>query len=544
MIAIERLCNKLQELYGNQYEIIPFRQLLTDYTTSRQIETANGIVSVVDYTSQYSKLRKEKIIGAVNLTNPQRVNADFYYLTSEFTIQFTVPINNIKKNIYNEIIEQPKFDFFGDYEKISNKIINKTINFGYDLDYTTNLSNEPVIDKKTFIEKVNKTGSYIFIASQPTQFSSVDWTLNGEIVDLSNYGIEITYEDDMNNKQVVVSLKKYEGKMIISEPIYANQTETDGDVSYGIFNIKGTFSIGDCANFGNDYEIYFHTENGYIQLDGVNSFVEILNNDGSAIVYENTTKSGQNLGLSGWVATLSINDIQTDNSARKLIYETIHLNKEFVNNKRKVRVKIITPQKEMHLFNAIMNITFRTGQNNVGSYEISLTDDNRPSKDKIFYKLSFNTNGGSEEDSKIILEYEKIGTLPQPIKAGYNFIKWQIDNQDITSDTIWYWETDKTANAIFEEIDIDVSNQIWQFNELISFAHLDDIVENSVNFINNDIQYSKLTVGNNIIKYDETTAYNYGIWALNKKTITFGENAIISGKLYNFIVENAIKQGD
>ena len=110
MIAIERLCNKLQELYGNQYEIIPFRQLLTDYTTSRQIETANGIVSVVDYTSQYSKLRKEKIIGAVNLTNPQRVNADFYYLTSEFTIQFTVPINNIKKNIYNEIIEQPKFE--------------------------------------------------------------------------------------------------------------------------------------------------------------------------------------------------------------------------------------------------------------------------------------------------------------------------------------------------------------------------------------------------------------------------------------------------
>ena len=35
----------------------------------------------------------------------------------------------------------------------SNKIINKTINFGYDLDYTTTLNNEPIIDKEVFIEK-------------------------------------------------------------------------------------------------------------------------------------------------------------------------------------------------------------------------------------------------------------------------------------------------------------------------------------------------------------------------------------------------------
>lgn len=176
---------------------------------------------------------------------------------------------------------------------------------------------------------------------------------------------------------------KYKGKMTISEPTYV-LTETDGEFYYDIMQINGTIVISDNANFGGDYKVAIKVNEEYVELDGINTYDEVLSSDANAIVKQGKAKLEQNLAQTGWVCTFSIDDIETENLARQKIYEIIHNNLEIVNNngineamKRKLPVKITTPKGNEHSFNAIVGISFSTTQNGVGSYDISFTDDNK-----------------------------------------------------------------------------------------------------------------------------------------------------------------------
>lgn len=307
MMAVEILSNKLQELFGNNYLIMPFAHFNTEYTTARQV-IENGNVGIIrDYSDEYSKIRRNKVVGIVNLTKPERVNADFYYLTSGFKIDFSVPTNVLKKDAEGVVLEVPEINFFSKYEQILKIILNKTVDFG-----------------------------------------------NG-----------------------------YVGKMVISEPVFTT-LEDDGEVKYAIYSVTGTFVLTDKAVFGSDYVIELNVNGDYVELDGVNSYVEMLDTGNNAIVEQNTIKTMQNLAQSGWVCTINIDDIQTDNVARRLLYDIIHDNIEIINQdaekealKRKLRVKITNSHGNVHEFNAIVNITFRTSKNGTGSYDISFTDDNK-----------------------------------------------------------------------------------------------------------------------------------------------------------------------
>lgn len=318
MIAVERLTIKLQELFGGNYFMLPFYKLNTEYTTAKQV-VENGNVGYVNYYNDaYSNLRKRKIIGIVNLQNPQRTNTDFYYVTSSFTIDFSVPTNIRKVDENGNLLEEVPFNFFEDYERVASEIINKTIKF-----------------------------------------------------------------DDT-----------YKGKMVISEPVY-QLTEKDGELNYAIYRITGTFSISDKATFGSDYKVELLSSDGkYYELQGINSFVEILNNGANAIVKQDTTKTQQNVAQSSWVCTVSIDDADINpfvSQANNMIYNLIHKNEEFMNIyddgviklSRKLKVKIskisnlINDWVVRHEFWAIVSITFRTTRNGVGTYEISFTDDNK-----------------------------------------------------------------------------------------------------------------------------------------------------------------------
>lgn len=307
MIAVELLSIKLQELFGSDYIILPYAKLCTEYTTARQVEENGNIGYIRDYTNGYAQLRKSKIIGIVNLQNPQRVNADFYYLTSSFKIDFSVPINIVKKDINGNVIETPHLQFFKKYEEVLNKIVNKTLNFA----------------------------------------------------------------------------NSYKGKMIISEPVF-NSLEDDGETKCAIYTANGTFNVTDKAQFGADYKIEIDVNGEYIELDCVNSFVEMNNNGMNAIVKQDKTKIEQNLSQLGWVATVNISDIETTNLARKMLYDIIHENKEIINEneatearKRKIKIRITTPHNSIHEFWSIPSITFRADRNSAGSYDISFTDDNK-----------------------------------------------------------------------------------------------------------------------------------------------------------------------
>lgn len=85
---------------------------------------------------------------------------------------------------------------------------------------------------------------------------------------------------------------------------------------------------------------------------------------------------------------------------------------------------------------------------------------------KPTYVLSFNSEGGTNVDKKIIEYGEIIGSLETPIKTNYKFIGWQIDGVTITADMIYTYKENKTAVAIWEpaiKTIIDFENTRWNF---------------------------------------------------------------------------------
>ena len=70
--------------------------------------------------------------------------------------------------------------------------------------------------------------------------------------------------------------------------------------------------------------------------------------------------------------------------------------------------------------------------------------------EKIEYVvIIFDTDGGTTLNPKTIEKYSKINELPTPVKDGYEFVEWQLDNQSFNIDT----EIDKniTLKAIYKE---------------------------------------------------------------------------------------------
>lgn len=69
--------------------------------------------------------------------------------------------------------------------------------------------------------------------------------------------------------------------------------------------------------------------------------------------------------------------------------------------------------------------------------------------EKIEYvNVTFDTDGGCSIDSKTIEKYYKLDTLPTPVKEGYVFKEWQLDNQTFDIDT--EIQNDITLKAIYE----------------------------------------------------------------------------------------------
>lgn len=170
-------------------------------------------------------------------------------------------------------------------------------------------------------------------------------------------------------------------KMTMGEPSYVT-TEKDGEFDYDIYQVNGQIVISDKANFGSDYSVSFLIDNEYVELDDITDYTESYDVNSNAIQKQGKVKTEQNPAVSGWVATATIDDVETENEARQFVYNIVHSNIEIVNPtgtseklKREIPVKITSPHGDIHEFNAIISIDFRTTENGTGSYVISMIDD-------------------------------------------------------------------------------------------------------------------------------------------------------------------------
>ena len=69
----------------------------------------------------------------------------------------------------------------------------------------------------------------------------------------------------------------------------------------------------------------------------------------------------------------------------------------------------------------------------------------------IYYKVSFNTDGGNEIASKMLVAGEKLTELPAPVKEGYTFKYWSY--QDKEFDLSMNIDKDIILLAIYEEVE-------------------------------------------------------------------------------------------
>lgn len=312
MNTLELVANKIQSILGNKYAIIPFAKLQTNYTEAREVIDGDNHGYANQYNDAFTELSKRKTIGIMTFQGSNRANASYYYLASDYSIQFRVATNTtiskliaIKTNeqgIEQKIERTGNITFFNDIENLTDEIINNTLNIG-----------------------------------------------------------------------------DYRAKLTVNEPIFRGK-EFDGELEFAIFEVGGRIVIGDNQVFGSDGKIEFLIAGNYVELDNVNNYTETLDNNGVLIMEEGSTKGKQGSAQTGWVCSFSIDAVRTENLARLKIYEIIHLNKEIIDENsdkpRKLRVKITSPYGDVHIFDALVSITYTSTKNGVPSYNIALIDDN------------------------------------------------------------------------------------------------------------------------------------------------------------------------
>ena len=62
----------------------------------------------------------------------------------------------------------------------------------------------------------------------------------------------------------------------------------------------------------------------------------------------------------------------------------------------------------------------------------------------------FDTDGGKPIDYKIIEKYSKIDELPIPVKEGYEFVEWQVNNKTFNLDN--KISNDIILKALYKEL--------------------------------------------------------------------------------------------
>lgn len=56
-------------------------------------------------------------------------------------------------------------------------------------------------------------------------------------------------------------------------------------------------------------------------------------------------------------------------------------------------------------------------------------------KEKTYYTVKFNTDGGNELTNRVVLENDTLTDLEVPTKKGYTFVRWELNGKEFTKDT-------------------------------------------------------------------------------------------------------------
>lgn len=113
--------------------------------------------------------------------------------------------------------------------------------------------------------------------------------------------------------------------------------------------------------------------------------------------------------------------------------------------------------------------------------------------EKIIYNITFDTNGGNDISSQTIIKGDKIIKPNNPIKNGYEFIEWQLNNEPFDFNTII--NENITLKAVWKEIE-NIENKEDSTNEISKTIKLSGVLARNQN---KNYKYSLSEDANNII---------------------------------------------
>lgn len=100
--------------------------------------------------------------------------------------------------------------------------------------------------------------------------------------------------------------------------------------------------------------------------------------------------------------------------------------------------------------------------------EVEEPKEEEPKEDKE-YVVTFDTDGGNSIQSIKVKENEKIGTLQKPVKDGFTFVSWLLDDKEIDEDYVV--TKDITLKAKWEEVITPVESLIDSAKKLINDSY-------------------------------------------------------------------------
>lgn len=244
MSSANILSEKFQELLGDKYKIMPLTQLQIDYTTATMSLEGENVAFYQQWTEDYTKLKQNYIVGILSLTSPSRANADFYYVSSSYSLEFSVPMNNQVRNIEGGLLKEPKFTFFYDIDKLIDNVLNKKLQINNKFCKMT--INEPVYKGKE-TDGENQYAIFVVsgnvIISDKANFGSdykVEINVDGEFVELDgvNTFSEI-YNTDANAivKQGKAKLEQNTAQISWACTLSLDDVETENKARQRLYEI-------------------------------------------------------------------------------------------------------------------------------------------------------------------------------------------------------------------------------------------------------------------------------------------------------------------
>lgn len=248
MKILDLICNKFQSILGSNYLIYSDTFFNDNFTEAREVRTnTNDLGYEVLANNSYLNLRKNKIIGILSLDNATQENADNFYMSSTYNIDFSVPVNaSIKHPFYADI----------------DSLITSTLNQKITLD--TTYYSKMTVSKPKYIG-IEKDGELTYkIMRVSGTISVTDKYLFGSDYSISLYiGSEYVAINGINNLSVEFNAT---GNSI---PIY-NTTKTQQNLAQTGWNIS--FNIDDFTSTNTARNFIYNI---------VHKNNEILNSSGS-----------------------------------------------------------------------------------------------------------------------------------------------------------------------------------------------------------------------------------------------------------------------